>query len=201
MISWYQLSASWFSFVNAQSKCVFSWIYVLCFIISSVVLLFHYAASHAPPPAPVHGSSGGSMLGGFGATIAQGMHADINYIYNWLLSYYILFSGTCLDITFWVCPVPSFAQAWLLVLAVLLRTGLWMLWWALAPFNMKLLPPKQQLLQLLLWAVWALMLVVCIPRHSKMYVKLPSPWYLFAKLYHKFNAMKHMITLSLLFVK
>ncbi|GFY95577.1 hypothetical protein Acr_10g0009620 [Actinidia rufa] len=30
-------------------------------------------ASHAPPPAPVQGSSGGSMLGGLGATIAQGM--------------------------------------------------------------------------------------------------------------------------------
>ncbi|GFY86572.1 Cox19-like CHCH family protein [Actinidia rufa] len=30
-------------------------------------------ASHAPSPAPVQGSSGGSMLGGLGATIAQGM--------------------------------------------------------------------------------------------------------------------------------
>lgn len=31
------------------------------------------AASRAPPPAPVQGGSGGSMLGGLGATIAQGM--------------------------------------------------------------------------------------------------------------------------------
>ncbi|OUZ99760.1 CHCH [Macleaya cordata] len=30
-------------------------------------------ASHAPPPAPVQGGGGGSMLGGLGATIAQGM--------------------------------------------------------------------------------------------------------------------------------
>ncbi|KAG5548416.1 hypothetical protein RHGRI_013942 [Rhododendron griersonianum] len=30
-------------------------------------------ASRAPPPAPVQGGSGGSMLGGLGATIAQGM--------------------------------------------------------------------------------------------------------------------------------
>ncbi|XP_043711828.1 coiled-coil-helix-coiled-coil-helix domain-containing protein 10, mitochondrial-like [Telopea speciosissima] len=30
-------------------------------------------ASHAPPPAPAQGGSGGSMLGGLGATIAQGM--------------------------------------------------------------------------------------------------------------------------------
>uniref|UniRef100_A0A5B6ZSM0 Putative hemiasterlin resistant protein 1-like n=1 Tax=Davidia involucrata TaxID=16924 RepID=A0A5B6ZSM0_DAVIN len=30
-------------------------------------------ASHAPPPAPAQNSSGGSMLGGLGATIAQGM--------------------------------------------------------------------------------------------------------------------------------
>ncbi|KAI8532406.1 hypothetical protein RHMOL_Rhmol11G0212700 [Rhododendron molle] len=29
--------------------------------------------SHAPPPAPVQGGSGGSMLGALGATIAQGM--------------------------------------------------------------------------------------------------------------------------------
>ncbi|CBI38242.3 hypothetical protein VitviT2T_003950 [Vitis vinifera] len=29
--------------------------------------------SHAPPPAPVQGGGGGSMLGGLGATIAQGM--------------------------------------------------------------------------------------------------------------------------------
>ncbi|KAL4614972.1 uncharacterized protein LOC142642847 [Castanea sativa] len=29
--------------------------------------------SHAPPPAPVQASSGGSMLGGIGSTIAQGM--------------------------------------------------------------------------------------------------------------------------------
>ncbi|XP_011087965.1 coiled-coil-helix-coiled-coil-helix domain-containing protein 10, mitochondrial [Sesamum indicum] len=29
--------------------------------------------NHAPPPAPVQSSSGGSMLGGIGATIAQGM--------------------------------------------------------------------------------------------------------------------------------
>ncbi|KAL0376019.1 UNVERIFIED_CONTAM: hypothetical protein Scaly_0719500 [Sesamum calycinum] len=28
---------------------------------------------HAPPPAPVQSSSGGSMLGGIGSTIAQGM--------------------------------------------------------------------------------------------------------------------------------
>ncbi|KAI3509435.1 hypothetical protein L2E82_24984 [Cichorium intybus] len=30
-------------------------------------------ASRAPPPAPVQSSSGGSMLGGIGSTIAQGM--------------------------------------------------------------------------------------------------------------------------------
>ncbi|XP_057978189.1 uncharacterized protein C6C3.02c isoform X2 [Malania oleifera] len=30
-------------------------------------------ASHAPPPAPAQGGSGGSMLGGLGSTIAQGM--------------------------------------------------------------------------------------------------------------------------------
>ncbi|KAF5942388.1 hypothetical protein HYC85_020030 [Camellia sinensis] len=30
-------------------------------------------ARQAPPPAPVQGGSGGSMLGGLGATIAQGM--------------------------------------------------------------------------------------------------------------------------------
>ncbi|XP_059647983.1 uncharacterized protein C6C3.02c isoform X2 [Cornus florida] len=30
-------------------------------------------ASRAPPPAPVQGSSGGSMLGSLGSTIAQGM--------------------------------------------------------------------------------------------------------------------------------
>ncbi|CAK9150936.1 unnamed protein product [Ilex paraguariensis] len=30
-------------------------------------------AHHAPPPAPVQGGSGGSMLGGIGSTIAQGM--------------------------------------------------------------------------------------------------------------------------------
>ncbi|KAK9060316.1 hypothetical protein SSX86_021020 [Deinandra increscens subsp. villosa] len=29
--------------------------------------------NRAPPPAPVQGSSGGSMLGGIGSTIAQGM--------------------------------------------------------------------------------------------------------------------------------
>ncbi|KZV22740.1 hypothetical protein F511_05372 [Dorcoceras hygrometricum] len=29
--------------------------------------------NHAPPPAPVQSSSGGSMLGGLGSTIAQGM--------------------------------------------------------------------------------------------------------------------------------
>ncbi|KAK6156754.1 hypothetical protein DH2020_011002 [Rehmannia glutinosa] len=29
--------------------------------------------NHAPPPAPVQSSSGGSMLGGIGSTIAQGM--------------------------------------------------------------------------------------------------------------------------------
>ncbi|XP_042493633.1 hemiasterlin resistant protein 1-like [Macadamia integrifolia] len=30
-------------------------------------------ASHAPPPAPAQSGGGGSMLGGLGATIAQGM--------------------------------------------------------------------------------------------------------------------------------
>lgn len=30
------------------------------------------AVSSAPPPAPVQGGGGGSMLGGLGATIAQG---------------------------------------------------------------------------------------------------------------------------------
>ncbi|KAL8168058.1 hypothetical protein V2J09_009557 [Rumex salicifolius] len=30
-------------------------------------------ASHAPPPAPMQTSSGGSMLGGLGATMAQGL--------------------------------------------------------------------------------------------------------------------------------
>ncbi|KAH7517638.1 hypothetical protein FEM48_Zijuj09G0085900 [Ziziphus jujuba var. spinosa] len=29
--------------------------------------------NHAPPPAPAQGGSGGSMLGGIGSTIAQGM--------------------------------------------------------------------------------------------------------------------------------
>ena len=65
--------------MHDQNVCLVEFMY---FITSYVVLLFHYAASHAPPPAPVHGRSVGSMLGGFGATIAQGMHADINYIYN-----------------------------------------------------------------------------------------------------------------------
>lgn len=35
------------------------------------------AVSHAPPPAPVQGNSGGSMLGGLGATIAQGTWISI----------------------------------------------------------------------------------------------------------------------------
>lgn len=36
-------------------------------------LFYHFAVSHAPPPAPVQRSSGGSILGGIGSTIAQGM--------------------------------------------------------------------------------------------------------------------------------
>ncbi|KAI5661316.1 hypothetical protein M9H77_20639 [Catharanthus roseus] len=38
-------------------------------------LLIHllFAVNHAPPPAPVQPSSGGSMLGSIGSTIAQGM--------------------------------------------------------------------------------------------------------------------------------
>ncbi|KAK3016268.1 hypothetical protein RJ639_006099 [Escallonia herrerae] len=38
-----------------------------------LVLLIHLAVNRAPPPAPVQSSGGGSMLGGLGSTIAQGM--------------------------------------------------------------------------------------------------------------------------------
>lgn len=43
------------------------------------------AVNHAPPPAPAQAGSGGSMLGGIGSTIAQGMWRglfvtwDVNY--------------------------------------------------------------------------------------------------------------------------
>lgn len=37
------------------------------------VLLFFVSVRQAPPPAPASSGGGGSMLGGLGATIAQGM--------------------------------------------------------------------------------------------------------------------------------
>lgn len=37
-----------------------------------MIIDIFFAASHAPPPAPAHSGGGGSMLGGLGATIAQG---------------------------------------------------------------------------------------------------------------------------------
>lgn len=53
---------------------------LLCFfeLLSLVIyLLIVFTVHNAPPPAPVQASSGGSILGGIGSTIAQGMQGFI----------------------------------------------------------------------------------------------------------------------------
>lgn len=47
-------------------------------------LLIHllFAVNHAPPPAPVQPSSGGSMLGSIGSTIAQGIQMCFYFVFE-----------------------------------------------------------------------------------------------------------------------
>lgn len=51
---------------------LYFWKFILNNIVFGAKLILTFAASPAPPPAPVQGGGGGSMLGGLGATIAQG---------------------------------------------------------------------------------------------------------------------------------
>lgn len=47
--------------------------HVYIFYLTAYICLIVNAVNRAPPPAPVQGGGGGSMLGGLGSTIAQGM--------------------------------------------------------------------------------------------------------------------------------
>lgn len=58
----------WFDHLKSVA-CIW---FLPCLIVLGSNIYFD-AVNHAPPPAPVQASSGGSMLGGIGSTIAQGM--------------------------------------------------------------------------------------------------------------------------------
>lgn len=60
-------------FINNKPKFYLCfWRFVLNNIVFGAKLILSFAVNSAPPPAPVQGGGGGSMLGGLGATIAQG---------------------------------------------------------------------------------------------------------------------------------